>query len=159
MNVDQRQPAVCRHPVELAFPHVDPRLLEHKKKSGVLWQGVWQLDVTGAVFSRDPEREDRVHAVWLWLKGISIKGGCVVEDLEILKPWKIMQHESGAKANGTPRRQILVNFVTVSLEGRPRTVKPTVVMQIVYADFESVLDEKGAEQFRGYILAFRYEVE
>ena len=33
MNIDQRQPAVCRHPIKLAYPRVNRRFLEQKEKS------------------------------------------------------------------------------------------------------------------------------
>ena len=55
-----------------------------------------------------------------------------------MEPSKIVEHESRAKADGPPRRQIMIDFLSVLFEGLPRTVKCTVVAQVVDAHFESV---------------------
>ena len=49
-----------------------------------------------------------------------------------------MEHESGAKADGAPRRQIMIDFVSIVFEGLPRTVKFTVMPQVMDTYFESV---------------------
>src|SRR5437762_12094470 len=67
MRGDERQPAVGRHPIELALPHVDRRLLEREQERGSLRQGVWQLDVTAAGGPMAPGRERRLRAVPPWL--------------------------------------------------------------------------------------------
>ena len=70
-----------------------------------------------------------------------------------------MEHESGAKADGAPRRQVPIDLLRVLLERCPRPVQSPVVMKVVDAHLETSLREECAELFRGCILAFRHEIE
>src|SRR5438552_18458929 len=70
-----------------------------------------------------------------------------------------MEHESGAKADGAPRRQVPIDLLRVLLERCTRPVQSPVVMKVVDAYFETSLREECAELFRGCILAFRHEIE
>jgi hypothetical protein len=114
-------------PIKLAFPGVNRQFLEHKEKSGILGQGVWKFDVTGAIVSGHPEGEYRVYAVWLRLEGVGIKGRCIIKDVEVLEPVEIVEHECGAKPDGSPRRQIMINVVSIGCKALAGTVQLTVV--------------------------------
>src|SRR5438270_4347098 len=83
MNVEQCQSAMLGHPIKFLYPSVNPRLLKQKKKSGILGQRIREFDVAGSVSSIYPEGENRVHAVWLRFKRVSIEAGCVVMNVEI----------------------------------------------------------------------------
>ena len=119
VNVDQRQTAMPGDPIELAFPQVDPPFSQYEEEGGILGQRVRQLDVTRVVRAGDPEREQRVHALGLGLERIIVEGGRVPEDVEILEPVQIMKHESGAKADGVPRVQVIVDSFRLRLEVSP----------------------------------------
>src|SRR5205814_8551289 len=65
----------------------------------------------------------------------------------------------GAKADGLPRSEILVDPSGVFLECLPRPVQLAVVTEIVHADLEAMVAQEGAKAFRRFIVPLGHEVE
>src|SRR5947207_9843568 len=103
--------------------------------------------------------KDCVHAVRLRLERVGVECRGVVLDVQLVQPVKLVQHETGSKADCIPLFQMAVYPPGVRLEVPPRPVEFSIVLQVMDADFEAVSDKIGAQITGSCILAFRDKVE
>ena len=110
MHVDERHAAARRNPVELFLPDVDRRFPQHEKQRRVLRQRVRQLDVIRCAHLSETQNGKIVlHAVGLRLERIGVERRRVVQDVQVLQPVEVVQHEGRAKADRAPVVQVVVD--------------------------------------------------
>src|SRR4029077_8013742 len=117
------------------------------KKRGILWQGIRQLNVTfGAIamlFVSYPKWKDRVATFGLRFKGVSVEGGSVVTNVEIMQPVEIMQHETRTKSRCSPIAEIMIDLDRFTGEISATLEQPSVVPQVVNPHLKTVLHDVG----------------
>ena len=98
MRIKQGHAAMIDDPVQLLFPDIDAFLLHEDKQQEILREGVGQLDISLLrILVGNPERKDGAHTVRLGFKGIGIKCGGVVFDIEMMKQFEIVVHAGAAE--------------------------------------------------------------
>ena len=97
---------------------------------------------------RHPKRKNRVRAVRLWFKGVGVKRGRVVANIQFAEPREIPQHESRTEANRVPFLQIIINAFGLFVKILPRAIQLAVVAEIMNAHFKASLRQVAAK-FRG----------
>ena len=89
----------------------------------------------------NPKGKDGMRAVRLGLEGIGVEGGHVILDIEGVEPIEVAMHETGAKTDGVPFAEVVIDTGRGRIETLFIAIKFAVVVEVVHADFESVFDQ------------------
>ena len=100
---EQGHAAMIGDPVQFLFPDIDVFLLHEDKQQEILRKGIGKFDISLlTVPVGNPKRKDGAHPVRLGFKGIRVKGGGVVFDIEMMEQFEVVVHAGAAEAHGTP---------------------------------------------------------
>lgn len=105
------------------------------------------------------ERENRVGPFRLRLEGIRVEGGHVIQDIEVMQPVQLAEHEARAEADRTPLAEIAVDAFRLAAETFSRLIQVPVVVEVVHAHLKSVFTQPSAELHRIAIGPLGDEVE
>ena len=146
MCYEEGHTAPFGNPVQFLFPGVDVFLLHKDKEQEILRQCVRELNISLLwILIGNPERKDCAHTVRLRFKGIGIKGGCIVFDVEMMKHFQVVVHAGAAETHGTPFFQVPVDFDGLPPKNRFRTKRIVVMVQAVDDDFEIMVPQVLAQ--------------
>ena len=121
-------------------------MTQEQEKSRVLWQGIWQLQIAVPIAvslviglrASDKKWENGMSSLWLRLERISVEGGHIVANSQLMQPIEFVQHKAGSKALSIPIGEIFINLPGFSDKTAPGAIKAAVVMEIMHANFEAI---------------------
>src|SRR5437588_2557121 len=102
----------------------------------------------------NPKWEDGSNPVRLWLKRVSVKSRCFVQNVQLVDPLEIVKHETRPESHRFPLPEIMINALCVLREGLITAVQLAVMPQIMDPNLESVAPELFQKFSRDLIRAF-----
>src|SRR6185503_1153051 len=100
---------------------------------------------TPSLGTRNPEWKNRIDTIGLRFERIGVERRGIVEHLEVVNPIEVVVHEARTKADRVPLLEVLIDLLCATPKAGPRPIQLAIMLEIMNADFESVLDQIMSE--------------